>query len=368
MMKEKIMSLLLLGLVGCYTAQKSLEKKDYDKAYKAAIRGIKLNSNKEKNVEVLTLALEAILKEKEHQKEQLSHSAQLDDLEKMMAINDEQQRLVVKASPYTAGKFDEQDHHLLREMAQLKQDAAKGYFELGKSTLENANQTEDKWMARAAYTHFEKAKKYNSKEKAIDLLLQKSLESAQLIYHIEASAPFDPFYKVTIDAHLSRLENQSSNFEKIYFEKDPPNNNVDCAIEITFQSLGFNSDKKEDNKDFKAEIVTGTKTIIKSDGTKETVDVVEVVEARVITTKIVNTANWQINIQATSLTGNCRLENFSFYECLNTEKTKVVVEGDQRAITGIYSNQETGEEKDESTMAEELLDLIYTRVTQYLYH
>jgi len=197
----------LLFLVSCASPQKSLEKKEYNKAYKSALKALKQNKSVEKNKEVLSIALTEIIAEKTIEKDNLKNSEDLSKKEKSIKINQDIQEKIEKAEPYLGNEFEEIYTELRNEKEEMNEQLAQSYFDKGLDQLEASRSSGIKQYAQTAYFNFIRSATFGSQETSLDSLKQISFDLAQVIYYVEANAPFEITYNWEIDRALDELEN-----------------------------------------------------------------------------------------------------------------------------------------------------------------
>ena len=113
--------------------------------------------------------------------------------------------------------------------------------------------------------------------------------------------------------------------------------------------------------------MTGTKTIINSDGEEEKIDIVEEVEGTVIIKRIIKTAEWRVRVDVDSRSPNCDVHSGSFTEEITSEIAEITVQGDERAIPNRYRSNRREEHMSDDDMAEELIEVLYGQVSRHLF-
>ena len=358
---------LLVLLLGCSSPQESLEKRDFDRAYKTALRQLDKGKSVKRNSAVLQDALEGILARELREKENLVQTNQLEKLEKAIKINRDLQKKIDKAMTYLDDSFLEDLNNLSAEEIELSEVVAKTYFEDGKLKFEDALTNNDKMLSRDAYRDLLKARDYGFDGRVVDSLLEESRIFSIVRYVVEGNAPFDIEYNWEIDRALDNLEDINDSFTEVYYEKISNPGDIDCTIEINFKSLDFDVREKNRDYDFKEEVVVGKEKITNDKGEEVEVDKLEEVKGYVVEKTITKTAEWRVNIYVRSHSRNCRIQDTYFTEGLSSEISTFVLSGDERAIPNKYKNQDQDKLMADDDMAEELIAIIYDKVADYIF-
>jgi len=323
-MKLKLLQILItVGLIGCMSPQKSLEKKNYDRAFKITLNKLKKEKATLENKEILLIALNEIIKQKTIEINKLKNSGTLENALRLV------QNLQVKinaADPYLLKQISDQKNKFHKEEQDLKLEISKNLMVDGLENLAVAEKNTDKDKAQKAYYSFKKAQKYNSNINNLDSLIQKSHQLGQKIYIVEASAPFDLSYSWKINRQFDNLEGLGGKFIKVYFEPAKKIAGADCTIEIKFKSLWIKQSDAKNEQKFSKEIVTGKKTITNADCETEEVEITEEVTGKFI-----------------------------------------ILEGDKRAIPNSYKSKTSNDKlMSDDDMADELIDDLYRRIKNYI--
>lgn len=380
MLYKKSIIALLLCCIGCISSQKSFERGNYEKSYKSALKALKKgqsykaglkafkrNQAYDENIDMLSLSLTKILDQESRAKETLKRSENLEAKEKAISINQKLQTKIKKAELYLRNDFKEKKESLIEEEEILIKEVSSGYFELGKRKLELGEQNSNKEEIKQSYNNFIKSRKYGNKEGVLDSLINKSYELAQVIYHVDVSALSNLKYNWEIDSRFKGVESYSGEFRKIYYESCKKINGVDCDIKIRLWYLNFDLEEVTEEKQFSKEVVTGKETIVNSSGEKEEVDKKEEVKGKVIIKQIEKTAEWEARIRLITSSNNCALSGTNIAESLISEIEEIKLEGDERAIPQEYKNQKEEKLKSDDEMAEELIEMLYTRTIGHLF-
>ena len=366
-MKKILPFLFLTFIFSCSSPQDSVQKRDFDRAYKSALRQLKKGKSVSKNKNILTEALEGILVRDLRKKENLIQTNQLERLEEAIKVNQNLQEKIDKAMAFVDDSFQEDLANLQQEENELSALVAKTYFEDGDIKLTEAMANNDKLLSRDAYNDFLKAKQYGFDGRVIEPLLETSKEFSIVRYAVEANISFDIGRSWDIDREMDNLEDYNGRFVQVDFEKANNPNDIDCYIEINFESLDIDLREQTDQDDFEKEVVVGKKTITNDQGEEVEVDKIEEVEGTVIERTITKTAEWRVVIDVRSNSKNCTLSGTYFSEALVSKISFYELSGDERAIPNRYKKQSRDELMEDDDMAEALLEVIYERVEDYIF-
>lgn len=366
-MNRTVLFLFVIFLFECASPQKSLEKGNFQQAYKSSLAALEKGKSYDENQKILFQALDEIIAKETVEKDRRQNAEDLKSKEKSIKLNKNIQKKITKALPYLDGKFDKDLEKLKMEEQQTNDFLASEYFSFGKEKLEKSEKEKDKRFAQNAYYNFLKAKKFNSPETDLNTLTQKSLELGQVVYNIQKDAPFDIMLHWEIDRTFENLEGHQGDFLKVFYDDNLSYEEVDCQINIRFRSLDIDLDEDKNEENFKKEIVTGTTTITNSAGEEVEVDVIEEVEGSVTIQQFKKTATWNVNVEVTSNSKNCELRNASFEEETISTSQIFTLAGDQRAIPDEYKKSNDDELTKDDDMAEILLGILYERISSHLF-
>jgi len=366
-MKKIIHFPLLILIIGCSSPQESLNKRDFDRAYKTALKQLEKGKAVKKNKETLFSAMEGIMDEQLREKDRLVQTNQLEKLEQALKINQNLQEKIDKALTYLDDSFQEDLNNLRQEESELTAVIAKTYFEDGETKLNDAIASNDKLMSRNAYRDLLKAKKYGYDGRVVEPLLVKSREFSVLRYAVEANASFDIEYGWEIDRTFDNLESYNDPFVQVLFENINNPNDIDCRIEINLKSLDIDRRERNNERNFKEKVVVGKETLTNNNGETYEVDKIEEVEGTVIERTLIKTAEWRVNIYVRSNSKNCTIDDTYFTEGISSEIATYVLQGDERAIPSRFKSQSRDQLMSDDDMAEELLKIIYDKVADYIF-
>lgn len=364
-MKFRLLLIFIsVGLIGCRTPQKSLEKKNYDRAFKLALSKLKHNKAVEENKEILSAALDEIIKQKTIEIKKLKSFGTLEKALK------EVQNLQVKINAtdyYLLEEISDKKDQFEQEEQYLKSEISKNFMQDGLENLTIAENDMDKEKAKKAYYSFKKVKKYNSNIPKIDSLLQKSHQLGQKTYIVKANATFDILYNWKIDHQFDNLENLGGKFIKVYFEPIGEKTGTDCTIDVKFGSLCISESETKNKRMFTKTIVTGKEAVINSDGQTVKVEKTEEVSGEFITKKITKTADWVAQVNINAGTKNCSLFNRSFSEDVEDVIEEYILEGDERAVPNCYKSKNSNDKlMSDDDMADELIEELYSQIRSYI--
>lgn len=163
-MYRTIIIFSFLFLFQCASPTKSLEKGNFQQAYKSSLAALEKGKLYDENQKILIQALDGIIAKETVKKDRWLNADDLKSKEKSIKFNQNIQGKIEKALPYLDGKFDENLERLKLEEQQTNNFLANEYFSFGKEKLEKAEKQQGKRFAQDAYSNFIQAKKFDSKE------------------------------------------------------------------------------------------------------------------------------------------------------------------------------------------------------------
>ncbi|MFK8009177.1 MAG: hypothetical protein AB8H03_22645 [Saprospiraceae bacterium] len=365
-MYRTIIIFSFLFLFQCASPTKSLEKGNFQQAYKSSLAALEKGKLYDENQKILIQALDGIIAKETVKKDRWLNADDLKSKEKSIKFNQNIQGKIEKALPYLDGKFDENLERLKLEEQQTNNFLANEYFSFGKEKLEKAEKQQGKRFAQDAYSNFIQAKKFDSKETDLNTLTQRSLKLGRVVYNIITEAPFDIMSHWEIDRTFEDMGGSQSDFLIVYYG-GVNLEEVDCQITIRFRGLDIDLDEDKNKENFKKEIVTGTTTITNSNGEEEEVDVIEEVEGSVTIQQFKKTATWNVNVEVISNSKNCELGDASFEEETISTSQVITLDGDERAIPNEYKKSKSEELAKDDDMAEILLEVLYDRISSHIF-
>ncbi len=361
-----ILLLTIVLITSCASPQKILNNGNYEKAYKLALKELKKGKSMTKNRSVVSESLEQIMNEVMSESNALKNSYELADVELAIKKYDGLLAKIEESKVYLRDKFEMEGELLKSEQTELVNMVGKEYFAVGSELYDEAIGKGDKLLGQDAYLNLAKAYEYNHDHPDLESLLEESLEFARVIYLIEARAPFDITYNWEIDRVFDDLEDINDIFKVFIYEDNVQSGKVDCEIDIRFDNIDFGIQERNDERTYKEEIVTGIEEITNSDGTITKKDITEIVEAYVLTKEIRKIAEWRLRLDVRSFGNNCTISDRGFQESIVAAIQDVQVSGDERALpNGIRVGQD-GRLPSDDEMAEELLEILYEQVEDYL--
>jgi hypothetical protein len=361
---QTLLCLSMLLLTACASPMKQLKKGNYEKAYKQANIQLRRGKSVNENTKVLKKSLTKIIAVESANKEKLKNSELIEDLEKAYEINLGLQDKIENAFTYVQdGTFQQDFDGLLTEAVWMKKEIGLVYYGFGQSGLEEAIEMNDKFAARDAYDDFLVAEKYGFTADSLDILKEKAIQFARLIYTVKAEAVFGIIYEWRIDRQFERLENYSDSFQRIFYEKNNVEG-VDCEMEIEFSNLDINNNENARTEIFSQQIQTGTTSVTDAEGNVTQVPVYSTVEGSVNIITRVREAEWEVNINVRSGSHNCKFKEDRFSRRLLAEVEEYYTSGDIRAIPFQYRNGTSGIMPTDDQMADELLEIIFREVVR----
>ncbi|MFK7809303.1 MAG: hypothetical protein AB8F74_15975 [Saprospiraceae bacterium] len=361
-MNFRFLILALILVTACASPSKHLKEGNYNKAYKQSLNQLKRGKSVRENKKILKKAMAQIIVKENRGIAKLLETKDIEDLEKAYDANQDLQGKIEKTFKYVEdGSFD-QDYDGLREQANwMQEDIAETYFKFGESSLTKAIDNGDKKLAQQAYSDFAKAKKYGFSGNGIDDQMEECIEVGRYIYTVEASVSFGISYEWEIDRRFEDIEDYSERFRKIYYERANVDD-VDCHLDIEFNSLDINYRDEVDNQTFTERVQTGTETTTDADGNVSTIPVYGNVQAQVRIIRRIKVAEWEVRVDIRSRSNNCELRDERFSETIAADIEQSEWSGDERAVPNRYRRPNNDELPDDDEMAEELADILYREI------
>ena len=367
-MKKIFQLLLLIIMIGCSSPQESLNKRNFDRAYKTALKQLEKGKSVKKNKATLFAAVEGIMDEQLGEKDRLVKTNQLENLEQALKINQEVQVKIDKAMTYLDESFQEDLNNLQKEEIELTAVIAKTYFEDGEIKLNDALANNDKHISRDACMDFLKARDYGYDSEIVEPLLVKSRDFAVIRYAVHANAPFDIEYNWEIDRIMENLENIDYSFVEVYFEKMNNPDDIDGIIKIDLRSLGILINEDNQQYNYSANVVVGTQTQTNNEGEQVEVEITETVQGTVINQIITKSTEWQVSINVQSITKNCVIRDTYFNDVASFSITNYILSGDERAIPREYRNYYPDQMISDVDLNIDAFAFIYEKVVNYIYN
>lgn len=348
----------------CGSARKSFENKKYEKAIKQALKGLDKGKKVKENKNILKRSLDKI--EKSTRKEvgtALKKQSIAGNVEAYNLLEDLED-VYQSGQAYLDSLRYSRYINLRDETQNLRNDISYQYFDLGYSKIVNAKSRDSKALAREAYYEFQSARNYGYLQNPIDSLIDESVEYGRLYYIVNAEPIFDITYGWEIDRVFDNIDDESTLFNKIYFEPiGNPGVPIDCTIDVDFVNLDIDIDKSEDNQRFTERIVVDYKETVDTSGNVLKEPIYGDIEAYVNIIQYTKSASWDVRVDINSTSKHCILDGGRFSEEITDQAEEIRTSGDERALPSKYRNINNQDElTDDDDMAEELIDRVYRRV------
>lgn len=364
-MKNLYFFLVTILIASCASPQKSLEKGNYNKAFKAALNELRKNKSNAKTKEVLITALnEIIIQEREYLNMVMASGNIQKQVSGLKAIEKLQDK-IESAERYTNDEFAEVSQNLAEDEQWLIDEISSFYADEAVDYLNIFDQTGEKLKARRAYESFRKSNKYAPLSEGLDSLMELSLEWAQVYYNIEVSTIWNVYYSNDIRRKMEDLADEGGTYLQVYFESAAPRSDFDCNIVVSFNSLEIDTRESESSQEYERTITT-TETTTNADGEEVTVDVETVVKATVFTAEVVKTAAWDIDISVNG-NRNCGVRGDRFSEQVLSRIENERFEGDERALPSSYGSRRDETLMSDGDLVDDLLDKVYDQVRREVF-
>jgi len=254
---------LIVFIAACRSPQKSFDKGNYEKAYKAALKSIKKGKKSRKDKTILNKSFNELVKLKSDKAQTHLYSDMIEDWEVAYAEYGELLDLYYSGKVYLDSDFDRQMASIETATDSLGGDIAENYYELGKMSMEGYDDTYNKGYAQEAYAYYSKTLAYDNEYAEIDSLLDDAYNKGVILILVEADSPFDRSYSWEIDRRFSDIERESSGFNQIVYERMIE---ADCVLEIDFSSLDRDIRESRSVESFQERIEDGYETKVDTAG------------------------------------------------------------------------------------------------------
>jgi hypothetical protein len=197
-------------------------------------------------------------------------------------------------------------------------------------------------------------------------LIEVAYERAIIRYNIFSDVSFNRYEQNSVDRRFDDISsNGTSNYKVItYGQKYVSGGNVDCTIELNFNSLDENRSNQNSRRNFEKQIEDGY-TITKDASGKEVKTpkyktVVGYVD--IATTRY--TMNWRISADVRSNSKHCNLYDNTFYTSSYQDVDTYQLSGDQAAIPSQYKSN-AYQRYDRDRLLQQAVDDLYYKVKNY---
>lgn len=357
---------LILLFNQCATPQKKLENKDYEGAYKVALRQLKGNKkNQQENQRILVKALEKLLEQNKPIIQANAHSGDVERMEKAVTASEDLMNKIEEATPYMNGDFVAEFRELDQFRIDISFELYDFYLKEGLIQLEKAIEYGEKKEAQAAYADFKAARKYIDEQSSeLDSLEQLAIEYGQVIYQVEATAPFELMHQWEIDRRFEDVKGESSPFYKILYEGR--GHQVDCYLEVRFGSLRDRIEERSQTERFEEQIVDDYETVVDAEGNSSQRPIYKTVQGSVDIVTRMKTLTWEAEVNTR---GNkyCNLSDTRLSAARISEIEEYKLTGDERAIPDRYKTRFSTDFEREEDMAANLLEQIYQEFLNYYF-
>jgi len=351
-------------LIACSSPQKSFEKGNYEKAYKAVLKDLRKGKKNRKDKSILNKSFNELFKQKTIEAERYLSSNEIEDWEVAYGEYDELIDLYREGKGYLDNSYDSSMEGVIDEYEQLGQDIAINYFELGNMSMDGYYEGYNKSYAQDAFLFYEKTASYDLDYPAIDSLLDDSYKLAVVNILVEANAPFERSYEWEIDRRFSDIERESKGFYQITYERNLLN--VDCALEMDFSSLDSYVREDRTREQFSEEIEDGYESRVDTSGKTTRIPIYRTVTGEVTTIREVLTFRWRVAVGVRGDRDYCDFRNRTFDAEENTSRERYELSGDRRAIPARYDRRQNDFE-DEDDLVEDLIDQLYREISNYYF-
>lgn len=363
---KKYLQLLIVTMfiTACSSPQKSFEKGNYKKAYRAALKNIKKGKKSRKDRTILNRSFNELIKQKSDIAETHLNSDIIEDWERGYAEYEELIDLFYDGKVYLDEDFDRQMAVIETSNDALGKDLAINYFELGNMSMEGFMDTYNKGYAQEAFAYYTKTRHYDDGYARIDSLLDDAFNKGVILILVEADAPFERSYEWEIDRKFSDIERESSGFNQIVYEGMVE---ADCVLEIDFSSLDRDIRESRSVENFQERTEDGYETRVDTSGNTIKETKYRNIEGTVTTIAESISYSWRVAVNVRGNRGYCDFRNRNFNEEVTVVNERYQLSGDDRAIPSRYKRDNNSRDVDEDDMVEDLLDELYREISNYYF-
>ena len=363
-MKNPLIYFLAIAMLACSSPQKSFEKGQFRKAYYAALKNLKKGKKNRKDKTILKKSFAELYGEHNLEFERYLRSDYLEDWEEAYSKLDKLTEIYYDGKLYLDESYVAKFENIEGELADLGANIAQGYYELGQENMSQFQFNRDKLLAQVAHQSFKKSAEFGATFEDLDLLIEQSFEQGAIYILVEAKAPFNVEYNWEIDRTFDDLEDESSGFKVVAYERML--SVVDCQMEIDFSSLDRFRDERRSTQSFTERIEDGTEIEIDTAGNKTTVPKYREIRGEVETTRETITFRWRVAVNIFGDTGYCDFDNRTFVQEESVINEFYRLSGDERAIPQEYRSTRNID-IDEDDIAEDLIEELYEEIEDYYF-
>lgn len=352
-------------MAACSSPQKSFDKGNFEKAYKASLKNIKKGKKSRKDKSILNKSFNELVKQNTNEAEKFLRSNQIEDWEEAYAEYDQLLDWYYDGKGYLDNSYDARLNTIDTELETLGKDIAANYYELGTMSMDGYYEEYNKAYAQDAFIFFEKTAAYDSEYPKIDSLLDDTYKLAIVNVLVVANAPFERSYEWEIDRRFSDIERESKEFYQITYERNIIN--VDCTLEMDFS--GLDSYLREDRsiQRFSEQIEDGYDTQVDTSGNTTKIPRYVTVTGEVTTIREVLTFRWRVAVSVFGERSYCDFRNRTFDAEEETSRERYEFSGDSRAIPNQYGSSSRNDFEDEDDVVDDLIDDLYREISNYYF-
>jgi hypothetical protein len=321
--------------MACASPQKNFEKGKFDKSYEGALKDLEKGSADRKVKTLLNKSFAKMLSQHTTDYELYMRSSEIQDWEEAYYKSEDLIDNYIRGKRWLNSDFDKPMADLEVEQDSLAYDLAKNYYDLANGAFDQFEIRGDKKIAQDAHQYFVKAAKFDPAIPEISDLISMSLDAATVHILVEADA-WDFSHEWDINRQFKKIENESQGYRRVYFEDNL--NNVDCHIEIDFNSLDVNISSNSNTENFSKEIIERYETVTDTSGVSVKKPVYKTVSGGVRIKTETKKYNWEARAKVDVFNNYCNFNNSRFNSDYVLEIKSYDVFGDERAIPDNYKN------------------------------
>ncbi len=355
---------LALLLISCSSPQKALENQNYSKAFRKSLKKVKSKKATSRDKKILMESLRQLLAQNDREIEiRESGIPPKDWVDALKYIEDSQEK-IRKAAPYTRFDFTEIDSKLADKETKITKNIYGFYLRGGNQNLDESKRTGEKFKAQKAFEFFNNAKRYTNDTRQLDQLMAECVRFGKVIYSINSDAPFGLSWEV--DRAFSNFERESNHFLEVNFDRIM--SNADCDINLDFRDFDIGYGQRTvENRQFQEEVEAGFRTERDTSGNEIRIPLYETVYGQVRVEELSKIAVGEIWVNVYANNQNCPLRDTRIENEVVNVVERHTITGDRRAIPNNYDDSFQDELMQDDDIAEELIDLLYQEISNYIF-
>jgi hypothetical protein len=363
-MKSKFAFLLIFSFFfACKSAQDKFKDKNYIGAFEDALKDLKKGKDKKENLLVLKKSITKLSSAYKSSFDKLTSASSLDAKAKVADSNiDLLDRFERSKNFLIADSFFNQST-LLSQNSSLRQEVGLAFKSKGSTGLNELKSTNRKLIAPMALSDIEKAAYYLNED--LQAMTSDIYKYGTVLINFEVETWGNSFNNFEVDRIFRNIEDYNSNnkLQKIYYDANLPQNQLDCNVELRLSSPDYNEYSDSRTLNFSEKVEDGYDIVKDKDGKETKVIRYKNIQGQVLVNSIILKASCNAETNINSYNGNCSWMEERWTRSVETRREEYRLSGDLRAIPSQYKNQPSNNNtKSRSQLSDELLRDVYNVV------